>query len=500
MASREDWSAETQSKLLQEEQRVSVLNEIKDHLISIPQSEASKVANSFNIPLVFDCLNNSNTEEVDLACEVLSLFMNNLSIGESTNKYDVPLERALHHPYPGVKIMALNEIHRNVSKEEGLINVCRRISLLSSVIQCVGDSELAVAQEAAKIVSDVGISDLGLKVLVSGDIVKEIQEIMCINELTRLRVYEIVVNISKESEANLELLKSTGIVSQILEELNNNDVLLKMNIVELLTQLGLNIHGYNYLEQNGVLSKLFALIEDDEDQITVKFCEPGILKFFGNMAHWKPTELLLKYPKIFDRLFANIESSDLTIVGITLDTLGIIGVTTEGKCALKSTGNKITYALKTIMKLLSSFPTEIKLRALKCIENLLSASGTQPIVSQITMKWFSLLTDQPMEVIVKYAKNPFTEIKLAGLGIIQIMASQQWGQEEIKNSPGLIEYLLDRNIEVIKECKEVKYEIIKLLSSSTIFDEFTLKRLQKYVKEGPFHVEAITEVAFESNE
>lgn len=56
------------------------------------------------------------------------------------------------------------------------------------------------------------------------------------------------------------------------------------------------------------------------------------------MANWKPIELLSKYPKFFDRLFSNIESGDLTIVSVSLDTLGIIGLTNAGKCALQSTG------------------------------------------------------------------------------------------------------------------------------------------------------------------
>lgn len=64
----------------------------------------------------------------------------------------------------------------------------------------------------------------------------------------------------------------------------------------------------------------------------------GILRFFGNVARDRIKELLETQPKVFDRLFSNIESSDLTIVGVSLDTLGIIGLSNEGKCALYKTG------------------------------------------------------------------------------------------------------------------------------------------------------------------
>lgn len=68
---------------------------------------------------------------------------------------------------------------------------------------------------------------------------------------------------------------TTGLVSQILDELNNNDILLRMNILGLLTQLGLSRHGYTFLETSGVLNKMFLMFEDSEDPITVQLCEPG---------------------------------------------------------------------------------------------------------------------------------------------------------------------------------------------------------------------------------
>lgn len=67
-------------------------------------------------------------------------------------------------------------------------------------------------------------------------------------------------------------------------------------------------------------------------------------------------------------------------------------------------------------------------------------------------------------------------------------------------SAGLIEFLLNRNIELTKDCKEMKYEIVKALATSTTIDQPTLSRLQEFVKEGPFYVEAVAEIAFEGDD
>lgn len=149
--------------------------------------------------------------------------------------------------------------------------------------------------------------------------------------------------------------------------------------------------------------------------------------------------------------------------------------------------------------MLGSLPTELKIRALKTIENLLQVEDVAGKASSFARKWFRLMGDNFIEKIVSYAKNPFGEIRIGGLGVLFALASQQWGQEVIQQVPGLIEFLLDRNVETIKECKEIKYEIVKLLSESSIFDPATLLRLKAFVKEGPFYVRGITEVAIEGN-
>lgn len=55
-------------------------------------------------------------------------------------------------------------------------------------------------------------------------------------------------------------------------------------------------------------------------------------------------------------------------------------------------------------------------------------------------------------------------------------------------------------METIKECKELKFEIIKKLSSSAVFNHEVHLRLQAFVKEGPFYVQGVTEVAIEGND
>lgn len=60
------------------------------------------------------------------------------------------------------------------------------------------------------------------------------------------------------------------------------------------------------------------------------------MKFFGCVAHYYPKEILDEYPVFIDALFHAFENDDSTI--FSLDTLGFVGTTIEGKLSLAATG------------------------------------------------------------------------------------------------------------------------------------------------------------------
>jgi 26S proteasome non-ATPase regulatory subunit 5 len=41
-----------------------------------------------------------------------------------------------------------------------------------------------------------------------------------------------------------------------------------------------------------------------------------------------------------------------------------------------------------------------------------------------------------MELVMSVCRQPFTELRLAGLQVLRVLAEQQWGQENISDMPG----------------------------------------------------------------
>lgn len=98
--------------------------------------------------------------------------------------------------------------------------------------------------------------------------------------------------------------------------------------------------------------------------------------------------------------------------------------------------NKTEEAIKTIVNRIVSLPTELKVRALKTIEILLHVDDIVSQVTAVTFKWYKAMGDNLIDKITTYAKNPFGEVRCAGLGILSSLALQQWGQEVIQSVPG----------------------------------------------------------------
>lgn len=132
-------------------------------------------------------------EQIDLACDVLTLCMNSLSLGESTSRYGTALERALHHPSSSAKLMALKEIHRTALNSETIAELSQQIPIILALVTCVGDTELSVAKYASDIIILIGKSREGLRQLLIPEVKKEFAETILISDIVRFRIYEVIL-------------------------------------------------------------------------------------------------------------------------------------------------------------------------------------------------------------------------------------------------------------------------------------------------------------------
>ncbi|KMQ92678.1 26s proteasome non-atpase regulatory subunit 5-like protein [Lasius niger] len=450
------------------EEKKDVLTDIKIKFGNLNNRDAEQVARSLDYePLYSQLRSSSDREVIEQICDILTILFSVLEPGEIYQRYLVEVSALITNPNTSVRI---------------------------------SDNDLTVAECAMSIVKKVGNNPNGLHILYKGELLRTFARLLQ-NDTISFRVYEVIVDIAKTSREALEVTAQSGFLNSLINVLENDDILLQLNALEILTQLAIFEEGLSYLEQQEVLSKLVQKIAQANENPLSNLLIPGLMKFFGNVArHW-PNELFTKYPMIISALFEVIDSGDQNILGSALDTLGFVSASVEGKYALQVLGDAMPGALKKIAEIVQKMPTPLRVRGLNNLALILEVKRDEQDnrILSLTKLWFDSLCDDPLGMIVTICRQPFADIRKAGLEVLAVIASQVWGQEYISTHPGLVEFLLDRNIESFKECKDVKYEVVKRLSQAErdIFDADTIQKFKQFVNEGPYFVDINTEVAIE---
>ena len=433
---------------------------------------------------------------------MIKVIITALEPGDVHQRYPREVFQFISHSDVPIKNFILEELLRTASSPTKLPQLLKDTDLLVVVVERVADDDLSVAKKAMLILKKIGETSEGLQVLYSGTLLRTIARLLSKNDVISFRVYDVVTDISKSSKIGLEASVKSGFLHSLIAILENEDELLHLNALEAMTGLALTEEGLNFLEQQDVLRKLAHKIARANETPLSNLLIPGLMKFFGHVARFRPNEIFSKYPVVVSALFEVLESADQTILASALDTLGHIASTVEGKYALQDLGNNMTSALKRIAEVIKKMPTDLRVRGLNnlaCILDVRRSDQDNRILS-LTKSWFDSLCEEPLKMVVDLCKQPFADIRQASLELLAVLASQVWGQEYIAAFPGLVEFLLDRNIESFKECKEAKYDVVRNLSNavSDIFDANTMQRFKKFVNQGPMYVETQIEVATES--
>lgn len=498
-----EWFQSTIMELSNDNNRTQLLSELKLTISALNIPQLRLITHSLQLDIIFDCLNSSQKEQVTVACDVLAMLLLSLEPGVVFSQYEDSMRRALGHPVPCVKKLVIKELQRVANDDALVTRIGAQGDLLLSVVACICHEDMSVASSAMCLIVKLGSTPVGLEILFSDSVLQALKGAMAQRDIIRFRVYEVVIDIAVHSTAGLKGADTSGLLPALLTELKGSDVLLQLNCLELLTKLALCEHGLQYLEEHGVLKSLALKVTTINEDPLASLILPGLIKFFGNVTQSRPKEVFAEYPAMVKALFETFESPDLVLLGVAMETVGYIGTSVEGKYMLGSLGDTMDTTMKHLADKIATLPTEWRVRALNAVGNLLqlkiSDQDTQSLA--LTKSWFEHLAPDPMSVLMSVCRQPFIELRLAGLQVLQVLAEQQWGQEYINITPGLIEFLLDRAVESSKLCKDAKFDVVRTLAESPTaaitFGNVILLRFKEFVREGPFFVQAQTEVAIE---
>lgn len=83
------------------------------------------------------------------------------------------------------------------------------------------------------------------------------------------------MNIARDSKDSLQSLVQSGLIFSLISELDNDDVLLKLNVLELLSDLGTSEHGLSFLDIQGVIQKISLTLTTVNEDPLANLILPG---------------------------------------------------------------------------------------------------------------------------------------------------------------------------------------------------------------------------------
>ncbi|XP_014204526.1 26S proteasome non-ATPase regulatory subunit 5 [Copidosoma floridanum] len=483
-------------------QRREILTEIKLKLDSLSEADRKGIVQRIDLKPLFMMLLTSNDKfETEQICDAIANFSHVAEPGYVLRKHKSDIYDLISHSQNIARAYALGEMLVVARNKELFPQLLKETDLLVKAIEVVGDKDIGVAQIAMKILKRIGQNQEGIKLLYSGPLMRAIAKVMTAGDVAKFRVYDVVVEIAISSEAGLEASINSGYLHDLLRIYDSDDILLQLNVLQTMCELASTKGGLAFLEEQGFVKKLTDRIVTVNDNPLDQLLIPGLMSFFGHLAKLYPQEVFSKYPLVISALSKTFHSDEQNHVKIAIETFAHIASTLEGKYVLQCNKDLTTTCLETVGKVIQTWQTQYKVDALNSLITILSIEKSEQNNRslELTKSWFNLISDKALEVIISLCKQPFADIRVASLQVFSVIASQPWGQEYIANYPGLIEFLLDRNIESFKESKEVKFQIVKNLkdSQSNLFDAETMQKIKQFVSEGPFYVDVVTEVALE---
>ncbi|XP_051534216.1 26S proteasome non-ATPase regulatory subunit 5-like [Myxocyprinus asiaticus] len=486
------------------EEPIEELKNLRTAVLATPVSGLREVVSGARLEIIFGLLNTDDKEQIEVCVEILNHVLQALEPIQLAQNYKAALQSGLNHPDDSVKVLTLSQIGRVVGHNDGVTPILNSAEILRDVIHCISVERIAVAKEAISALSKLSKTKAGLDALFRSDLLNKLKDVMTTSDSIRYRVYELIVEVSTASPVSLDYCANSSLISQLLEELTGDDVLVRATAIEMVTNLAQSQHGRQYLSQQGIMDKISNMIIAAESDPFSNLYLPGLVKFFGSLAIMdSPQQVCEKYPVFLEVVFNMVMNLDPTLTPVALDTLGVLGGTVEGKQVLHKTGEKFTSVLKRINTVASEGANELRVRCLDALAQLL----TLPVEQQtddlllLTELWFKCLSSQPMVMIRNISMQPFSELHCSALRIFAAIACQPWGQQLMMDTPGFVEWVMDRSVGTGKEAKDCKYELVgALLSTSSIQEIFGSEnylKLKTYLREGPYYVNAVSSVTTE---
>lgn len=239
-------------------------------LLNSPSFSLRELAPHIPAPLLFGCLSTTNEEQILLCKGILKKLLSLEKADAVITHYRDFVIEGLNHPQFEVREFCLGELERCSASINGLLALLDNVDILVYTARALSDENLTCVKLATNTLINTAKHDSGLEILFQHQIQSEFDELLTKKDVIRFRVYELMVLIQALSERAFKSSRNSGVLEKLTKELDGDDILLRLNCVELLTQLAdSGKNGLMFVEESGIVTRLNnLLISAETDPLT----------------------------------------------------------------------------------------------------------------------------------------------------------------------------------------------------------------------------------------
>lgn len=249
-------------------------------LLNSPSFSLRELAPHIPVHLLFGCLNTKNEEQILLCKGILKKLLSLEKSDAIIKHYHDFVIEGLNHPLFEVRELCLMELERCSSSINGLLALLDNVDILVYTTRALSDENLTCAKLATNILINTAKHESGLELLFQHQIQSEFEALLTNKDVIRFRVYELMVIIQALSERAFESCKKSGVLGKLAKELDGDDVLLRLNCIELLTQMAdSGKNGLMFVEEGGIVTRLNNLLLSAEADPLMSLMLPSKILF-----------------------------------------------------------------------------------------------------------------------------------------------------------------------------------------------------------------------------
>ncbi|RUS22893.1 hypothetical protein BC937DRAFT_95323, partial [Endogone sp. FLAS-F59071] len=466
-----------------------------------------RVLTTIPLPSFFNLFGIDDESLTQATCSVLEKLMRpwgwmDIASGE-TKEF---LIQGLQHFSPDVRALALGQVAKCLESEEAVSNMVIS-DAFPLVLVSISFQNTGIANSVIDLVYKLALTPEGQRAFFSDLCYSVLSTVLRVNDIVKFRVYELAARIAGSSLEAFDKSEDMGLLDGVVGEVKSNDLLVKLNAVEMISQLATTQSGYDFLEKSGVVDELADVLRGEHSpDVTVTLVKCAALKFFGNLSGVQDVDFAAVQEKhaIFKQIGQHLDSRNLEAKVTTLAVIGLIGSTPRGLRLLHEQPAR-PRLLDDFVDSYRSAAGNVKIAALQALSNLLRVGESiTPDVSTMTESLYRELPGNPTTIdsLIVYARSPVEDLRVAVFSVFQAIAERSWGRKELSGSKNFIDYILNRTTETTHGGKTWKFSIIQTLvtadDAEQTIDRPTLDRLTRYVQQGPFFVYTEAAVAMES--